>query len=87
MVVSNDSTIEIRSTRSEIPAVTIAKSWMNPGLMPLPKMVEPPRAHAWTIRSRSLPSWCPVMNSDVVTTLIPASRMRVTSSTLANIGL
>ena len=32
--------MDIRSTRSEIPAVTIAKSWMKPGLIPLPKMVE-----------------------------------------------
>ncbi len=54
MVVSNDSTIEIRSTRSEMPAVTTAKSWMKPGLMPLPKMVEPPRSHASTTRARAL---------------------------------
>ena len=87
MVVSNDSTIEIRSTRSEMPAVTIANSWMNPGLMPLPKIVAVPRSHASATRDLPSPRRVPLMNSEVVTTLMPAPRMRTISSTSANIGL
>lgn len=87
MVVSKDSTIDIRSTRSEIPAATIANSCMKPGLSPLPKIVEPPRRQASSMRARPDPSRWPVMNSDVVTTLMPAPRSLSNSSTFANIGL
>jgi len=48
--------MDIRSTRSEIPAVTMAKSWMKPGLMPLPKIVELPSSQASAMRTRSSPS-------------------------------
>ena len=56
MVVSKDSTMDTRSTRSDIPAVMIANSWMKPGLSPLPKIVEPPSSQASTMRSRPSPS-------------------------------
>ena len=60
------------STRSQMLVDTIASSSAKPGLTPEPNMVEPPRSHASTIRSRSGPRLCPVMNAAVDTTLTPA---------------
>ena len=68
-------------------ADTMASSSANPGLMPVPNMVEPPRRHASTIRSRSAPRLCPVMKAAVATTFTPADRMGSSSPTSSHIGL
>ncbi len=86
-MVSACSMIVTLSTRSQIPAVSIANSSTNPGLMPVPNMDEPPSSQAWTMRSRSGPRFLPVMKAAVLTTLTPASRMRTSSSTSCHMGL
>ena len=49
-VVSDASSIVILSMRSQMPAVAMPSSSIQPGLMPVPKMVEPPAAHASAMR-------------------------------------
>ena len=86
-MVSADSAIVILSIRSHAVPATIASSSAKPGLTPEPNSVDPPRWHASASRSRSAPKLCPVMNEADATTLIPASRMRTSSSTSIHIGL
>ena len=81
------SSIVILSTRSQTVADTIASSSAKPGLMPEPNIVDPPRRHAASIRSRSAPRLWPVMNAAVETTFTPAARMRSSSPTSIHIGL
>ena len=86
-VLSADSSTETESTRSQIPAETMARRSANPGLMPLPKTDTPPCSHAATMRSRPSPREWPVMNAAVDTMLTPASRMRTISPTSGHLGL
>ena len=65
----------------------MASTSTKPGLTPLPNIEDPPRSHAWTMRSRSAPSPLPLMNAAVLTTLTPASRIRTSSSTSDHIGV
>ena len=84
---SADSSIVTESTRSQIPPARMASMLAKPGLMPLPKIDTPPRSHAAISRSRPSPSEWPVMNAAVLTTLMPASRIRTISSTSGHFGL
>ena len=77
----------ILSTRSQMVADTMANSSAKPGLTPVPNIVEPPRRHASTMRSRPGPKLCPVMNAAVATTFTPADKMRTSSSVSSHIGL
>jgi hypothetical protein len=68
-------------------AVAIPTSSTKPGLIPVPKIVDPPSSHAVRMRKRSAGLPLPLTNAAVVTTLTPASRMRTISSVLGHIGL
>ena len=86
-VVSDASSIVILSMRSQMPAVAMPISSIQPGLMPVPKMVEPPASQASAMRWRSAGFPLPSTNAAVLTTSTPAARMRTTSSTAGHIGL
>ncbi len=85
---STDSVIRISSTRSHEPLSTIPTRLVIPGCAPLPKIVEPPRSHAFSTRDRSsgvcLP---PVIQAALVQTLTPFSSSVTSSSMLGHSGL
>jgi len=80
--------MRISSTRSQEALSTMPTMFVIPGWAPLPKIVEPPRSQASTMRLRSsgvcLP---PVIQAALVHTLTPDSSSRTSSSTLGHNGL
>jgi len=76
-----------RKIRITLPSSSILTPKSRPRLMPVPNIVEPPRAHASAIRSRPAPKLSPVTNAAVATTFTPADKMRTSSSVSSHIGL
>ena len=80
--------IRISSTRSHDPLRTMPTRLVIPGCAPLPKIVDPPRSQAFSIRARSSGVYLPpVIQAALVQTLTPFSSNVTSSSMLGHSGL